>query len=205
MLNRKLTKIVFFSLFIGAMSSICVGCGDKGDNTVSQSKKTVTEVKETTEVPEENAIEYAKANYFNEELGKVSKVIYYNRGNQYEMAIETEEAKKILELIEERFENNGEQVTKENILETKVPEIKKESSAIEIVFDGKYNFACEGSKINDFKNISMDVESWFFPIEGEYVDKFTNYPDSKYTFEKLGNANKLNEYLSNTDFGKYAK
>ena len=51
----------------------------------------------------------------------------------------------------------------------------------------------------------MDVESWFFPIEGEYVDKFTNYPDSKYTFEKLGNANKLNEYLSNTDFGKYAK
>ena len=55
------------------------------------------------------------------------------------MAIETEEAKKILELIEERFENNGEQVTKENILETKVPEIKKESSAIEIVFDGKYD------------------------------------------------------------------
>ena len=46
----------------------------------------------------------------------------------------------------------------------------------------------------------MEVESWFFPIEGEYVDKFTNYPDSKYTFEKLGNANKLNEYLSNTDF-----
>lgn len=52
-----------------------------------------------------------------------------------------------------------------------------------------------GGKSNDYKKVSINCQSWLYPLEGEDAKYFIPLPNRECTYEKLGDAKELLEYL----------
>ena len=66
---------------------------------------------------------------------------------------------------------------------------------MEIKFDKQCYKIYTGGKSNDYKKVSINYQSWLYPLEGEDAKYFIPLPNRECTYEKLGDAKELLEYL----------
>ena len=211
----KVKKIVYLMLIIVVLIS---GCSHQNNN-IEESKKTpflnekttdsATESSSvvstavpataTTALPKENhnkredaPVEYAEANYFKE---RVKDIIYYKDGKKYTIAPDTEQGKQIILMVKQRYVNTGEYVLRKNKLKKKVSVLQQRGKALEIKFTKQCYKIYTGGKSNDYKKVSINFQSWFYPLEGENAKYFIPLPNRECTYEKLGDAKELLEYL----------
>ena len=201
----KAKKIVYLMLIMVVLIS---GCNHQNNN-MEESKKTsfsnektsdsttkpssiVSTAVPTTAIPttlptenhnkkEDAPVGYAEANYFKE---KVKDIIYYKDGKKHTIAPDTEEGKQIILMAKQRYVNTGEHVLRKNKLKKKVSTLQERGKALEIKFAKQCYKIYTGGKSNDYKKVSINYQSWLYPLEGE---------DANY--EKLGDAKELLEYL----------
>lgn len=141
---------------------------------------------------EDKPVEYAEANYFKE---KVKEIIYYRDGKKYTISPDSEQGKQIILMAKLRYVNTGEYVLRKNILKKQFPAIQKKGKALEIKFVKKCFKIYTGGKRNDYKKVSINYQSWFYPLEGEEAKCFMPLPNQECTYEKLGDAKQLLDYL----------
>lgn len=148
---------------------------------------------EITTIPnDEDPVEYAEANYFKE---KVKQIVYYKNGKEYTVSPKTEIGRHVILLAKQRYIYTADQPLKENALENKVSDLKKNGKALEITFEKSTQQTYIGGELNDFQNILVDYQSWFYPLEGDKIEYFTPLPNQECTFRRLGKPEKLLEYL----------
>lgn len=212
----KVKKIVYLMLIIVVLIS---GCSHQNNN-IEESKKTPFLNEKTTDsatesssvvstavpataiptaLPKENhnkredaPVEYAEANYFKE---RVKDIIYYKDGKKYTIAPDTEQGKQIILMAKQRYVNTGEYVLRKNKLKKKVSVLQQRGKALEIKFTKQCYMIYTGGKSNDYKKVSINFQSWFYPLEGENAKCFIPLPNRECTYEKLGDAKELSEYL----------
>lgn len=189
------------------------GNSDESQNeSVSDEREVVSVIPTTSSVPEagsktagpsvtpaKNQIEredapvaYVDANYFKE---KVKNIIYYKGGKKYTIPPDTEQGKQIILMVKMRYVNTGEHVLRENKLKKRCITIQKKGKALEIKFVKPCYKIYTGGRSNDYKKVSMTYQSWFYPLEGEEAQYFLPLPHKECTYEKLGDAKQLSEYL----------
>ena len=198
-------KIIILSILTAAV--LLGGCGNRKDdlaltekntanNTMTPAAECETVSADSTELEtppsDEEPIEYAEANYF---IEKVTKIIYHRNGKDYDVSPDTEEGKQIILLAEKRYVHTAEQPLKNNKLKGKVVDLKKNGRALEIQFNKSTQQTFEGGKLNNFKNVFVDFQGWFFPLEGDEAEYFTPLPNQECTFRRLGSSEKILEYL----------
>lgn len=212
----KAKKIVYLMLI---MVVLIPGCNHQNNN-MEESKKTsfsnektsdsttkpssiVSTAVPTTAIPttlptenhnkkEDAPVGYAEANYFKE---KVKDIIYYKDGKKHTIAPDTEEGKQIILMAKQRYVNTGEHVLRKNKLKKKVSTLQERGKALEIKFAKQCYKIYTGGKSNDYKKVSINYQSWLYPLEGEDAKYFIPLPNRECTYEKLGDAKELLEYL----------
>lgn len=206
-------------LVMFATAMIISGCSHQNDN-VGESKKTpflnetktssptaifsasptvnpVTENPSTTPKTaynerEDAPVEYVDANYFTE---KVRDIIYYRDGKKYTVSPDTEQGKQIILMVKQRYVNTGEHVIRKNKLKKKFATLREKGKALEIKFAKPCYKIYTGGRRNDYKKVSINYQSWFYPLEGEEAKYFMPLPNQECTYEKLGDATQLLKYL----------
>ena len=86
-------------------------------------------------------------------------------------------------------------VTLQNKLKKKVSTLQERGKALEIKFAKQCFLIYTGGKSNDYKKVSINYQSWLYPLEGEDAKYFIPLPNRECTYEKLGDAKELLEYL----------
>ena len=86
-------------------------------------------------------------------------------------------------------------VTLQNKLKKKVSTLQERGKALEIKFAKQCYKIYTGGKSNDYKKVSINYQSWLYPLEGEDAKYFIPLPNRECTYEKLGDAKELLEYL----------
>lgn len=141
---------------------------------------------------EDEPVEYVDANYFKE---KVKDIIYYRDGKKYTISPATEQGKQIVLMTKMRYVNTGEHVLRKNKLKKRFSSLQKKGKALEIKFAKSSYKIYTGGKSNDYKKVSINYQSWFYPLEGEESEYFLPLPNKECTYERLGDAKQLLEYL----------
>lgn len=141
---------------------------------------------------EDAPVEYVDANYFKE---KVKDIIYYRDGKKCTISPETEQGKQIILMTKMRYVNTGEHVLRKNKLKKRVSTLQKKGRALEIKFAKPCYKIYTGGKSNDYKKVSINYQSWLYPLEGEESKYFLPLPNKECTYERLGDAKQLLEYL----------
>ena len=95
----------------------------------------------------------------------------------------------------QRYVNTGEHVLRKNKLKKKVSTLQERGKALEIKFAKQCYKIYTGGKSNDYKKVSINYQSWLYPLEGEDAKYFIPLPNRECTYEKLGDAKELLEYL----------
>ena len=108
---------------------------------------------------------------------------------------DTEEGKQIILMAKQRYVNTGEHVLRKNKLKKKVSTLQERGKALEIKFAKQCYKIYTGGKSNDYKKVSINYQSWLYPLEGEDAKYFIPLPNRECTYEKLGDAKELLEYL----------
>ena len=98
-------------------------------------------------------------------------------------------------MAKQRYVNTGEHVLRKNKLKKKVSTLQERGKALEIKFAKQCYKIYTGGKSNDYKKVSMNYQSWLYPLEGEDAKYFIPLPNRECTYEKLGDAKELLEYL----------
>lgn len=193
----KVRKIVLSFL---AMVIVFSGCNkqtkepmvSKNNSTTIGTTEVVTTTTATTYSDDERSVEYAEANYFKE---KVDKITYYRNGKSYNISPDTENGKQVILMTMRRYVNTAEQPLKKNELKNKVADLKNQGKALEILFDKANKQSYEGGELNDFQNVLVDFQGWFYPLEGDETEYFTPLPNQECTFRRLGSPEQLLDYL----------
>ena len=141
---------------------------------------------------EDAPVEYVDANYFKE---KVKDIIYYKDGKKCTISPDTEQGKQIILMTKMRYVNTGEHVLRKNKLKKRVSTLQKKGRALEIKFAKPCYKIYTGGKSNDYKKVSINYQSWLYPLEGEESKYFLPLPNKECTYERLGDAKQLLEYL----------
>lgn len=141
---------------------------------------------------EDVPVEYAEANYFKE---KVKDILYYRDGKRYTILPDTRQGKQIILLTKMRYVNTGEHVLRKNKLKKRCSDLQQKGKALEIRFVKSCFTIYTGSRSNDYKKVSINYQSWFYPLEGKEVKYFLPLPNKECTYEKLGDAKSLLDYL----------
>lgn len=82
-----------------------------------------------------------------------------------------------------------------NYFKEKVSTLQERGKALEIKFAKQCYKIYTGGKSNDYKKVSINYQSWLYPLEGEDAKYFIPLPNRECTYEKLGDAKELLEYL----------
>lgn len=141
---------------------------------------------------EDAPVEYAEANYFKE---KVKDILYYRNGKRIRISPGTEQGKQIILLAKMRYVNTGEHVLRKNKLKKRCSDLQQKGKALEIRFVKPCFTIYTGSRSNDYKKVSINYQSWFYPLEGKEAKYFLPLPNKECTYEKLGDAKSLLDYL----------
>ena len=147
---------------------------------------------EDQEKREDAPVEYVDANYFKE---KVKDIIYYRNGKKYTISPNTEQGKQVVLMVKMRYVNTGEHVLKKNKLKKRFSSLQEKGKALEIKFEKSCYKIYTGGKSNDYQKVSINYQSWFYPLEGEESKFFLPLPNKECTYERLGDAKQLLEYL----------
>ena len=140
----------------------------------------------------EYAVEYAEANYFREE---VEKIIFYMEGKEYDIAPDTEIGQEILFMTKQRYINTGEPPFVDNKLKNQILDSKEYGKALEIIFKNSAHGTFEGGKLNDFQNVMIHYQPWFYPLTEKESEYFIPLPNQECIFSNLGDAKELLLYL----------
>lgn len=141
---------------------------------------------------EDAPIEYANANYFKE---KVKDILYYRNGKKIRISPDTEQGRQIIVMAKMRYINTGEHVLRKNKLKKRCSILQKKGKALEIRFVKSCFKMYTGSRTNDYKKVAIYYQSWFYPLEGNEAKYFLPLPNKECTYEKLGDAEHLLDYL----------
>lgn len=193
----KVKKIILGFL---AMTIVFSGCNKQTTESMeSKNNSTAIDKSEVTTLPtattysdDEKSVEYAEANYFKE---RVDKITYYRNGKSYNISPNTENGKQVILMTMQRYVNTAEQPLKKNELKNKVVDLKKQGKALEILFDKYTKQSYEGGELNDFQNVLVDFQGWFYPLEGNETEYFTPLPNQECTFRRLGSPEQLLDFL----------
>ena len=159
-------------------------------NEDSKNREFINKDKES----EEYIMEYARANYFNKSRTIIDYLVYYNKGEEHKISIDSKEGQEIFKLLKSRFICVGECVSKDVSMKNEVANILKNSKTLEVRFKKAFIFATEPHKNTNYKSVPIKVTSWIFPLEGDYETYFTYIPESQYTFEKIDNGDEIIKY-----------
>ena len=141
---------------------------------------------------EDVPVEYAEANYFKE---KVKDILYYRDGKRYTILPDTRQGKQIILLTKMRYVNTGGHVLRKNKLKKRCSDLQQKGKALEIRFVKSCFTIYTGSSSNDYKKVSINYQTWFYPLEGKEAKYFLPLPNKECTYEKLGDAKSLLDYL----------
>ncbi len=203
----KAKKIVIIML---AATVIITGCSHQ--NNISGKKETNSAIKTFPVTPtmdaetatpsvapieggnerEDAPVEYAEANYFKE---KIKDIIYYSGGKKYTISPDTEQGKQIILMVKQRYVNTCEYVLRKNKLKKQFSTLLKKGKALEIKFAKQCFKIYTGGKRNDYKKVSINYQSWFYPLEGKESKYFMPLPNQECTYGRLGDAQPLLDYL----------
>lgn len=84
---------------------------------------------------------------------------------------------------------------RQNKLKKKFEFLQKKGKALEIKFAKPCYKIHTGGKSNDYKKVSINYQSWFYPLAGKEMKYFMPLPNQECTYEKLGDAKELLDYL----------